>query len=244
VACPTLLRRRAQLALLEQACRQQVCATLRPRRPSATDEPVQLVGVQRDGVLVRCAAAHAGREELVGQSVEVRFEYEGTPYVFFAGVRGLARRVVGGERTELLLRLSLPLRLEAVCRRQQVRLTLAGQPPVRGTFTHVMDARRQFEGVLTDVTDGGVGVVVRAAEAPRLHTGDLFWLDVQPPEQAQRWELVVRLVHLRPVDDSDRLAIGWAFQPADDLRHYEGYRRWLQTLAASRCTPEGQAADD
>jgi hypothetical protein len=239
MACRTLLRRRAQLALLERACQQRLHATLDLRRKRMVTGSVQLTAMERDGVLAAWTGARLEDAETSGQPVEVRFTYEGAPYVFFSVTRGFAHRAADGRKDARLVKLSLPLRLERARHRRNIRVSLEQDPPVRGTFTHVVDGRRQFEAVLTDLADGGIGVTARAADVPQLHTGDLFWIDMELPGERRHSELVVRLVHLRPVRNSDRVAMGWAFQPTDDIANYETYLRRLETLSAAGHPPGG-----
>jgi hypothetical protein len=94
---------------------------------------------------------------------------------------------------------------------------------------------------MTDISDGGVGVTAHSADVCRLHTGDLFWLDVEVPGAKARSEFVVRLVHLRPVKNTDRLAMGWAFQPTDDAAAHEKCLRRLEALVSPRPAPGGFA---
>ncbi|MFQ5806798.1 MAG: PilZ domain-containing protein [Phycisphaerae bacterium] len=237
MACQTLLRRRAQLALLASACEQGVPACVGFRRKSTTTREVRLVALERDGVLVAWLDDPIPGAELPGQPIEVRFDHKGEHYVFFAVTRGRVRRDPEGHETRWLLKLSLPLRLERAQRRQHVRLPLENLPAITGTFTHVVDDRRQFQARLTDIADGGVAVTVRAADVSELRTGDLFWVDMELPGEQVRWEFVVRLVHLRPIKSTDRLAMGWAFQPSDDAGSYETYLRRLEAIIARQQRP-------
>ncbi|MBU0617814.1 MAG: hypothetical protein KKI02_08865, partial [Planctomycetes bacterium] len=76
------------------------------------------------------------------------------------------------------------------------------------------------------------------ADVPQLYTGDLFWLDVVLPGEQTRSEFILRLVHLRPVRNTDELAMGWVFQPTDELANYERYVRRLEAFVA-RQQPSG-----
>jgi c-di-GMP-binding flagellar brake protein YcgR len=199
---------------------------------------VCLVALERDGVLLTWAEDSLAEAEVSGQPVEVRFEHDGEHYVFFAATRGRVRRGLQRREAQPLLKLRLPLRLERARRRQHRRLALEDQPPIMGTFTHVVDDRRQFQAQLTDIADGGLGVTARTADVCRLYTGDLFWVDLELPGEQARSEFVVRLVHLRPVRNTDKLAMGWVFQPTDDAANYEKYFRRLETFVA-RCQRRG-----
>jgi c-di-GMP-binding flagellar brake protein YcgR len=172
--------------------------------------------------------------EVARRPVEVRFAYEGEHYVFVAVTRGRQETGFDEQSTNQTIQLSLPLRLERARQRQQLRLELPDQPPITATFTHVVDDRRQFRARLRDIGDGGLGVVANAGEVSELHTGDLFWADVTLPGEKTHSELVVRLMHLRPVSGSDEIVMGWAFQPTDDVENYENYLRRLEAFVARR----------
>jgi hypothetical protein len=239
VACQMLLRRKAQLALLVRACEGSVPARLALRRNAGTTGEVDLVALERDGLLVAWRGAPLPAAEVPGQRVEVCFEYEGEPYVLFAATRGRVEEGREGKEAWGLLKLSLPLRLERARRRQHVRLALEGLPPLMATFTHVVDDRRQFQAQLTDIADGGMGVIARSADVPPLSSGDLFWVEAELPGRKAPSEFVVRLVHLRPIRNSDTLAMGWAFQPADDVANYERYLRRLEALVTLKVERRG-----
>jgi hypothetical protein len=239
MACRTLLRRRTQLNLLSQACEQACPASISVRGRREISAALRLATLERDGVLAAWANGRVPEIEVAGQAVEVRFEHEGESYVF----RSVSRGCVGGEPTAAatpLLKLSLPLNVARARGRQHVRLTVQGLPSVVGTFTHVVDGRKQFKAHLTNVGDGGVGVTARRDEVPQLHTGDLFWIDVVLPGEQTRSEFVVRLAYLRPVVDSDELVMGWAFQPGDESANYETCVRRLEAFVARQVSSQDQ----
>jgi hypothetical protein len=199
---------------------------------------LRLVALERDGVLVTWPGGRVPEIEAKGRALEVRFTHGGESYVFHAVSRGRSGTGPAGTAEDSQLKLSLPLRVERARRRQHLRLDLQSLPRLEGTFTHVVDARRQFEAHLTDIGDRGVGVKARQAEVPQLHTGDLFWVDVMLPGEDRRFEFIVRLVYLRPVEGTDEIAMGWAFQPTDELANYERYVRRLEAFIA-RQKPSG-----
>jgi len=237
MAYQTLLRRRAQHALLVSACKQGVPARVGLRRKTATTGDAHLVALERDGVLVTWVDEPIPEVEAPGQPVEVRFEHGGEHYVFFAVTRGRVGQGLGCCEAPRLMRLSLPLRLERARRRQRRRMAVKNLPATVGTFTHVVDERRQFQAQLTDLADGGIGVTARATDVPPLYTGDLFWVDMALPGEKSQPEFVARLVHLRPIKGTDTLAMGWAFQPTDDVANYEKYLRRLETLIGRQQAP-------
>jgi hypothetical protein len=232
VACRTLLRRRTQLALLADACGKRVSALLVLRGRSTAAQQTELLALERDGIVLSWIDGQSAALLVSGQPVEVRFEHGGEHYVFGAIVRELLRPTGARSHTFPMLKLSLPLRLERARPRKDIRLALTGVPPIMGTLTHVVDTRRQFDAQVTDIADGGVGVRARAADVARLHTGDLYWLELKLPDKAGPCEFVVRLAYLRPVNSGDELAMGWVFQPTDDAANYEKCLRRLEQFVA------------
>jgi hypothetical protein len=239
MACRTLLRRRTQLTLLAQVCEQggpaRVC--LRGRR--AVSGTLRLTTLERDGLLAVWEDRCVPEMEVAGRPLEVRFDHDGESYGFRAVSRG---RVQSGPSGETALKLSMPLRVDRARQRRHVRLGLQDLPRLDGTFTHVVDARRQFTARLTDIGDGGVGVTARRADVPELYTGDLFWMDLVLPGERSQSEFIVRLVHLRPVRNTDEVAMGWVFQPGDEPASHETYVRRLEAFVA-RQQPSGGPMD-
>jgi c-di-GMP-binding flagellar brake protein YcgR len=233
MACQTLLRRKTQLALLASACARHAHSRIRLRRRASATGEAELVALERDAVLAAWTGAGLHEAEVPDQPVQVHFEHDGEHYTFFAVTRGRVGRHTGPEARRLL-KLSLPLRLERARDREHLRLALKGGPPLTATFTHVVDDRRQFQATLTDIADGGIGVVAPRGDVTRLYTGDLFWVDVELPGETTRLEFVARLVHLRPIKNTDKLAMGWAFQPADEVSSHERYLRRVKAFIARR----------
>ena len=236
MACRTLLRRKSQLDVLASACEQNAVARVGLRRRAAVGGEARLVAIKRTGLRLAWMGDRLPDIELEGHQVEVRFECAGEHYVFAAVTRGCVGPEPGcvTDETAPLIELSLPLRLEIARRRRPVRLVLDDQPPIMGTFTHVIDDRRQFCAQLQNIGDGGLGIAAKTSEVSRLHTGDLFWVDMRLPGERTYSELIVRLVYLRPIKNSDQLAMGWAFQPTDDVANHERYLRRLAAFIARR----------
>jgi hypothetical protein len=238
MACRTLLRRKTQMDLLATACEQRVAARLTLRGRTAVSGTVALTALERDGVQATWIEQPVSVAELNGRPVQVRFEHGGEHYVFRAVVREGSSLSTSQEEEMTRLKLSLPVRLEHARHRRHIRLTSPDLPAIESTFTHVVDERRRFHARVTDIGDGGIGVRARAADVSQLYTGDLFWVGIKLPGEATRAEMVVRLVHLRPIKRTDELAMGCVFQPTDDLAHHENYLRWLEAFIAHRQGPE------
>ncbi len=238
MACRTLLRRKTQMDLLERACEQRAAAHIGLRGKTATNCQAELAAIERDGILITWVHEPLREAEVEGRSVEVRFEHEGECYVFYAVSWGRVGPGLSEVEAEPRVKLSLPLRVERARHRRHIRVALLRNlPPIEGTFTHVVDGRRQFQARLTDIADGGMGVTARTEEVTQLYTGDLFWVDMKLPGEKARAEFVVRLIHLRPIRNTDRLAMGWAFQPTDDVSNYETYLQRLEAFIARKQPP-------
>ena len=225
MACRTLLRRKTQLDLLRTVCEQGRRAFLSLRGRRTVSHKVTLESIESDGLICSWMDDHIAEAEVAGQPLEFAFEHKGEHFIFQAVSRGATRH-----GTARGLRVSLPPRVERARRRRQLRLEAPADPPMECSFTQVVDERRQFRGCITDFSDGGVGVVAQTNEVSQLYTGDLYWLTLTLPDNELPLELVVRLIHLRPIRHTDRLAMGWAFQPSDDRTQYEQYVRRLEAL--------------
>jgi c-di-GMP-binding flagellar brake protein YcgR len=228
------------MALLARACEESVHAHLSLRRKATGAGEARFVALERDGLLLRWTGSPVAEADLDGQPIEVRFDVEGEQFVFFAVSRGRVEHALDDLGARSVLKLSVPLRLERARRNRLTRINMEGLPPIIGVFTHVVDDRRQFRARLTDVADGGLGVAARTADVPDLHTGDLFWVDFELPGEGARSEFVLRLVHLRPIKNTDELALGWAFQPTDDVADHE---RFLQRLESGIARQQRHGGD-
>jgi len=230
MACRTLLRRKTQLDLLEQACRQGRLARINPRGRKAVSGEATLAVLDRDGLVLVWEKDRIAEVEVPGQPLEVFFEHEDEHFVFRTVTSGGVICAPPGVDPRRCIKLNLPLRVERARRRNSIRLDLSDGPITEGVFTHVVDGRRQFTARIINLNEGGVGVTARAADVTKLYTGDLFWIEMCLPGEKKDDEFVVRLVHLRPIKHADRIAMGWAFQPTDDIANYERYVRRLEAF--------------
>ncbi|WP_394700520.1 PilZ domain-containing protein [uncultured Ilyobacter sp.] len=225
------MRRRAQLKLIEGMCETHAAATIAVRRRVGTTGEARFEALAKDRLVLSWDGARNVDAEIEGQPLEIHFEEEGERYVCFVTSRGLERcEDENGQRRSQLVT-SVPLRVETARERDHLRLEFDNEQAIVGTFTHVVDTRRQFQARVTDVSSGGLGVVTVSPRINELYTGDLFWVDLELPGEQHRSEFIVRLVHLRPLKHSDQLAMGWAFQAGDDpIMHRNSLRR-LQRIA-------------
>ncbi len=232
MACRTLLRRRAQLDLLAQACQQQVEAQVVSRRDGRRSGRGRLVGCESAGLTLRWLEAERLLDfEVPGHPVEVRFECHGQPYRFCTQSEGrLADDSPPGGAAEWL-RLRLPLSVEPVSGRRWPRIVLPDQLTLRCRLTHVMHQRPGIAARVTDIAAGGFGAVLEAADLPKVKPGDLFRVRFEADGAVlPAAEFVVRLVYLRPLPGGAQLAAGWALQPADDASAYRRLSDFIQEL--------------
>ena len=238
MACRTLLRRKTQLDLLRAACENGRRAHLSLRGRRTVSKKTAMVTLEHDGLVLAWDDDRIVEAEIAGQPLEVAFEHEGEHFVFRAVSRGATESRDLGDGEAACLKLSLPLRVERARRRRHMRWECPAETPLECFFIHVVDERRQFKARLGDLGDGGVGVIAQTTEVSQLYTGDLYWVTLELPGEKTRFELAVRLIHLRPVRQTHQIAMGWAFQPADDLALYQRYLRRLESLINRGSKPE------
>jgi hypothetical protein len=123
--------------------------------------------------------------------------------------------------------------IEQARRRLHTRLSLDGVQELYGIFTHVVDRDRSFRARITGVSEGGLSATVATSELSHLHPGDLFWFSVDSKSETEVATIAVRLVHVRPVKNTDQLAMGWAFQPSEDAFRVTDCILQLADLAAA-----------
>lgn len=230
MACRTLLRRKTQLDLLKAACEQRSAAHLSLRGSRSTSRKIILVEMGDDVLGCLWSDDRIPEAECPGRALEVVFEFDGERLIFQTLSQGTLSWETGDGRTYPGLLLNLPLRVERARRRRQFRLEPPDDPPLECLFTQVVDERRQFRARITDINEGGIGVVARTNEVAPLYTGDLYWTTLSFPDLDAPVELVARLIHLRPIRHTDQLAMGWSFQPGEDRTRLERYLRRLETL--------------
>lgn len=230
MACQTLLRRKTQLDLLKTVCEQGRRAYLSLRGRRTVSKKTALLTLEHDGLVLAWDDERIVEAEIAGQPLEVAFEHEGEHFVFRAVSRGATESPDSGDEARACVKLSLPLRVERARRRRHLRLEFAVEARFEGQFTHVVDERRQFKARVTDLGDGGMGVVAQTTDVSHLYTGDLYWITMELPGDQTPVELAARLIHVRPIRHTHQIAMGWAFQSADDPTTYERYLRRLEAL--------------
>lgn len=225
--------RKSQLNLLVEVCSRDAAAELTSRQPCVPACNAILSVVERDGVLLRCDGQVALQIESPGSPVQVRFDDDGQRYVFSATSHGrVCRNLPSGEAASLL-KLSLPVTIEPARKRRHARLSFDGMQEFYGVFTHVVDSGRRFRARLTGASEGGLSAQVATSEISHLRPGDLFWFSVESKGEVEVATVAVRLVHVRPVKNSDKLVMGWAFQPTEDAFRVSDCISQLAELASS-----------
>lgn len=241
MAALCLTRRKTQLELLAEACRQRHRARVLLPRP-AEDEFVantRFLALTRSTLLLGWPSCALGDDIVRDAPVEVHFEHDKQRFAFRTQSRGCASWR-GPQRCqapawELNVPLCVERREQRTCRR--VSLTEVGEIAAR--FTSVTNPSCTFTVQLTNVSGGGLGGTAPLPAARSARLGDLFWTDFELPEGSQPLEFIVRLVHAREVARQDKVAIGCTFCPAEDPATRRDQLRRLEQFVArhERATP-------
>jgi hypothetical protein len=232
-----LTRRKTQLNVLAQACQERRWAHVAPASGAAArrdQAQVRFLALERDGLLLQWPPQGTGAIAPRDTLVDVSFHHDGRVLGFRTQSRGL---VPNPATTAPAWRLAVPLCVERRDRRQHGRFSLAGSAPIPVCCTSVADGQRMFTAQLHNFSRGGVRAGAPRAVADWVQPGDLLWARFALPGQPQPLEFVVRVVHLQPSADNERLVLGCRFCPADDPR-----QRDRQLDEARRCLIQFHAA--
>lgn len=230
MAFRSLVRRKAQLALLAAACERQEPARVRIRGvhpASAEPHDSHMLALQPDGLLLdwNGGPVPSGR-------VSVAFGHRGHQYSLDAESRGVVE-LPGATRRASAIKLGLPLRLIRRSTRRSVRYSLADRPVVIASFHGVLDARLCFEARIDNLSGGGMCVVTADGRAAAAPLATLCWVEfvLGGDDGPARFEFVVRLTRAEPLPDG-AARLGWAFQPGDDGELHDRRLREIERLLA------------
>ncbi len=237
-----LTRRRTQLDLLAGACDARQRAQV--RHAGTPDQPLEtrLLALQPDGLLVEWPVGSVTPAELSGIPVDVHFEHLGQAYAFRSATRGRVWWHCPRRAQIAAWKLNVPLRIEARRARRNLRLSLHGLP-VEVRFTRVADSRTTFQAQLRWLSGGGLCATAGGPPAGG-RLGELYWARFGLPGEAQRYEFVVRVAHLRPSPRGT--ALGCKYCAADEpslrahqLERLEQYLTTRRPATASAVHAEG-----
>lgn len=240
MAALCLTRRKTQLELLADACRQRQRA--RVLLPRAAEHQLvahtRFLALTRNALLLEWPDCVPDHEIVRDATLDIHFEHDDQHFAFRTQSHGCACWHDSPRccRTPVW-KLNVPL---CVVRREQRayrRMSLAEVGQVAARFTSVADPSCTFTAQLTDVSGGGLGGTAWLPAARFARPGDLFWTDFELPEDSQTFEFVVRLVHAQEVAPQGNVALGCTFCPAEDpTTQRDQLRRIEQFLARQEGT--------
>ncbi len=202
-----LASRRAQIALLLEACRERAAARL-----TCIDQPEQaltcrFLALEPDGVLLEAP------QEPVALSPQaachVCFTHQGQPYRFRSALRGDSAAGVTA------LKIDMPLRIVPAEDAPPDRDALQDVDPIPAQISGILKSELRFEVRLARLTPSLSVTQVRGAAPRTLRPGDVCWLDFDLPGEPQRCELVVRLTRTQAGCDG-QTELCWSTHPVED----------------------------
>jgi c-di-GMP-binding flagellar brake protein YcgR len=131
------------------------------------------------------------------------------------------------------LKLSLPIRIDHRQQRQSCRISLAALAPIQARLTSMLDADRELDCRLLNLSGGGIAAQARWNAIESFAIGEIFWIEFDLPNVSERFEFAVRLAHRRRTEDRERGIVGWAFCGGDDqMDNYDKLERISRAIAS------------
>jgi len=240
-----LTRRKTQLELLALLCaqRRRACVVL----PDGGEANTRFLALEADGVLLEWPLNGVEAAAAGGATVTVLFEQGDCGYRFRTETTGRVWWQDARRGQVAAWRLRLPLRIEPRRARRHLRLSLAGLPPVFGRFSSATDPLRAFTVQLRNLSPGGLQGSTDSAAAGILHPGDLFWVEMDLPDQCERCVFLARIAHAQREPRRGVTVFGCTFCGGEDpLAHEESLARverfldqCRHTRVAAACSAEG-----
>lgn len=231
----SLNRQKVLLALLAQACRQRQRARL--VLPDHTEDQLlantRFLDLHDEELYVERSAVTVTSGRVRGQSLDVYFECGGERLAFRTRVIGPSLWC-GAHCRLAAWKLEVPLQIERKQQRAHYRVSLADLGRIPVEFTRVADVRDAFKATLINVSGGGLGSSAPIELAERVHVRDMYWTRFNLPEEPERFEFVVRLMHMRRAEKQELILLGCRFCPTDEPRLYRAQLRRLELFIARR----------
>lgn len=232
-----LTRRKVQLDLLAEACRQHVPArVVLPRQPWGTAlARTRFLAVEDKSLILSRPDANASDQAWHGP-VDVYFSLEKERL----GFRTMAVEPMvwsGGQRGQQpAWRLKIPLCIESKQQRGHRRVRLDNAEPIDVTLTAMNAPAWSCEARLENISRGGLGALLDGPASEMLRVGELYWARFVL-DGTQKCEFVVRLLHARNLKPDDATLLGCMFCPGEDPAHYEAQlqqiEQWVRRGGAS-----------
>lgn len=215
MSASTLVRRKVQLEALQQACaaRRRVRVTPAGACEARGTVHTRLYELTTTDVLLEWPTALVAPTG-EGVIVDVYFPHEDELLAF--RTRSLGRlRCDSHMLATVLWRLDLPVCIENRQQRRQVRVSLDEVEPLMVRFINQRD-ETSFAAQLTNLSASGLGALAPADALPHARTGELYWTRFTLPGEPAPVELVVRLVHNRPLLPQQAAQLGCVFCAGED----------------------------
>lgn len=214
----TLIRRKAQLELLNDACesRRPARIALRDAAGGRQTFETHLVALDDEGVWIEYPDDVQRRPDEIGSPADVFFDHDGSRYGFTTRAWGRERRRLSERHESWAMRLSLPPLVEQRQQREHFRISLATFDEIAADFVQVVGGVCVFNGRMLNLSCGGIASLSEWDDVRDLVRGDVFRVHFTLPGDPDALEFAVRLAHRRRVRDSLRAVLGWSFCPSDD----------------------------
>ena len=214
----TLVRRRKQIELLADVCERHRTVRIAMRMSGARPTTVQttLLSLESDAIWVEWPSGQTTQAAQSGCYAEVYFEHQGRRFSFTSRTCGRFQRSFDTLGERVALKLSLPTRIDHRQQRQSCRTSLAALAPIQARLTSMLDADRELDCRLLNLSRGGIAGQARWNTIESLTIGEVFWIEFDLPNLAERFAFAVRLAHRRRTEDRARGIVGWTFCGGDD----------------------------
>ena len=231
----TLARRRTQIELLADVCERHRSARIALRGPGASPTTIEttLLALESDAIWVAWPSGESAQAAQPGCSAEVYFDHQGRKFAFTSRTCGRFQRTFDTLGERAALKLSLPTRIDHRQQRQSCRISLAALAPIQARLTSMLDADRELDCRLLNLSHGGIAAQAHWNTIASLAIGEVFWIEFDLPNVSERFEFAVRLAHRRRSEDRLRGIVGWAFCGGDDqMNNYDKLERISQAVAS------------
>ena len=231
----SLTRRKTQLELLAHACHLQQPVRLTPHNVSADEmaENARLLALETDSILLAAPDGDTLGVLPTGSAMDVSFTHDGQQYAFTADIRAMESAPSGSDATPRRVRLSLPLRCERVCPRDEFRFVPADGEQVEVSLRDMFNSVWRFDTHLTGISADGFQVIMDRKRAERLHPRELFHAELKLPGRSPCADWVVRPAQSWPSPtDAHQAVVLWRVCPGDDPDfHGRSLTRFKQSIA-------------
>jgi c-di-GMP-binding flagellar brake protein YcgR len=173
-------------------------------------------------------------EHVAGIKVEAFFRYDGQRLSFRAKSLGRVAALDQQNRTIPVWRISLPATIVQKQQRDAYRVPLSDLPPIPTQLVKVGENPFQFVAKLHNISAGGLACVGPSATKGLIEEGDLLQARFALPEIEADIEILLQIMHLRPLPEQESVFLGCSFCPGDDPRAQRDRLRHIEQFIAQR----------